>query len=588
MNSVVAVDTETTGLNPWKGHRIFSVAAAFSSGRILFWRDEFSGLKELMEDENVEKVFHNAKFDIRMLGFQGIKVKGKIHDTMTSAHLLNMRQKLSLEELCAKYLPPHHQKVVGEIDSWFKANGIIKAEKGTHFNILPPEILKKRNIGDAVSTLLIHQRLYPTVIKDFPFLYQQEMDLMPYILRMENRGVAVDVEEIQNQKRFLSGVIEEAEIEYEGILGREINWRSYDDKIALLDQAGLLPYMGERTKTGKYRLKAVDLRNIPHPAAQLLLRLSLASKLRDTFLAQLEANEVDGVVHGGFNSNGTVSGRFSSSKPNLQNIPREGGQLTTEEEDADLEDIPLAPHIKRCFIARPGYRNMHSDKKQIEVRQMIHYSKDITGKEILESGLDPHFMICKKMFGVEDEKYKQRAKQIVFGWEYGMGLDSMAARLQATKAQAKEYYNIFERLFPGAKRWKQRLYSEVHERGYVQTDHGRRHYLYPGEAYIAVNRMCQGTAADEIKGNMLMVGRLCEEYPDCNMLLTIHDEVSTEIPDEMFEEIAPKVHDLMCQSRIEYFTPMPADSKMTEVGGRWAELKKIKFTEGKLVKEVKK
>ena len=578
MNSVVAIDTEATGLNPWRGHRIFSVAAAFSSGRLLFWRDEYSGLKEILEDESIEKVFQNAKFDIRMLRFSGFKVKGVIHDTMTEAHLLNSRQKLNLEDLAGKYLPPQHQKVVKELDDWFKEHGFNKKNMGENFRELPHDLLKKRNQGDAISTLLLHNRFIPTVKKDFGFLYQQEMDLMPYVMGMEDRGIAVDVEEIQTQKQFLSEVIEEAVIEFEGILGREVNWRSYDDKIELLDTAGLLPYLPGRTPTGKYRLKTSDFRCIPHPVPQLLLRLSLATKLRDTFLAQLEANEIDGVVHGGFNACGTVSGRFSSSKPNLQNIPREGGQLTDEEEDADLEDIPLAPHIKRAFIARPGYRNMHTDKKQVEVRMMIHYSKDLTGKEILESGADPHFMICKKMFGVEDDKYKQRAKQIVFGWEYGMGLDSMAARLQATKAEAKEYYNIFERLFPGAKRWKQRLYSEVHERGFVQTDHGRKHYLYPGEAYIAVNRMCQGTAADEIKGNMLMVGRELErDYPDCHMLLTIHDEVSTEIPDEMFDEVAPKVHELMCQSRIEYFTPMPADSKVTDVGGRWAELKKIKF-----------
>ena len=301
----------------------------------------------------------------------------------------------------------------------------------------------------------------------------------------------------------------------------------------------------------------------------------MADSLKGKFIAQIERFAVGDIIHASFNQFGTVTGRFSCSKPGLHSIPREGGQLTADEAAEDLDDIPLAPHIKRIFLPREGYRFIDSDKKQGEVRMLIHYGKDKVGMEMFESGLGIHFEICKRMFGVVDNKLKQRAKHIVFGWQFGMGLSAASQILNSTKEEARKYFRLLEKTLPSIGPLKKKWFAQVYDDGFVTTIHGRRHYLGHQEAYMAVNRMCQGSLGDEVKGNMVMLHEEWEpEHEGCHQLLQIHDSDLAEAPVENRKAVA-HMHQIMNRSCVEYFLPMTSETKVTEANGSWASGKTI-------------
>jgi len=179
------------------------------------------------------------------------------------------------------------------------------------------------------------------------------------------------------------------------------------------------------------------------------------------------------------------------------------------------------------------------------------------------------------MFGEKTKGLRVRAKVTVFGFQYGVGDAGLAKIIQCTQAEAKQYKDRLRALCPSIDKFKRRLSQQIQERGYVQTDHGRRHYLGKGEYYMGVNRMCQGTAADEVKARMLAIDDMFQiEQPESTILLNIHDDVGSEIPTELLPEVAPIYHKLMEESSIPFELPLPASLEATHT--TWADLEDYK------------
>ena len=572
----VAIDTECTGLNPWKGARMFAAAAVFPSGRTLYWRDDFGGLKELLEDASIDKVFQNAKFDLRMLEWAGFEVKGQVWDTMILAHLADASQRLALEHLAVRYLAPSRRKVVEELNVWFDEHKIKVADRGKNFGNLPPELLRKRCISDTTLTALLFQRLYPVISKEFPLLIKQEHELLPVVKKMEDRGMLIDLEEVARQREYMSEVTEQVVLFCEGILGHGgFNIYSKAHLCDLLKRAGVLDQITERTpKTHEPQLTEQVLRGLHHPVAHMILLGKKADALDSKFLRAIQKLHVDSVVHAQFNQLGTCTGRFSCSKPNLENQPTEGGHLSSEEtEEAILmTGTDLAPRIKRCFPCRPGFTHLHADKSKVEVLMLAHYTRDPMLLEVMTSGLDIHEEMSMRMFGEATKGLRVRAKVTVFGFQYGVGDEGLAKKIRCTVAEAKSYKERLQSLCPTIQKFKRDLRRQISERGYVCTDHGRRHYLRREQAYMAVNRMCQGTAADEVKSRMLALNRWFQQkYADCSILLNIHDDIGSEIPTELVPEIAETYHNIVEEVSIPFALPLPASLESTTT--TWAELK---------------
>lgn len=582
MPNCVAIDTETNGINPWRGDRMFSCAAAFPNGRRLFWRDEFSGLRELLADPTVDKVFHNADFDLRMLEFSGFEVKGKVWDTMIFCHLLDGRDAtlagLRLDDMSRKYLPREYRKQTEDIKKFF-ADEKGKVNKATvDFTKLPPELLRSRNIGDANLTLRLFSRMYATVRKTFPLLLDQEHRLLPVVKRMKDRGILVDAAEIARQEEYFTDIIEDVRMHCEGILGGDewFNVNSRKHLEILFRKINVWHRFTERTQPskrhpkGQLRFTERTIRDTHHPTGHMILLGKAAAKMRDTFLSAAIEHQTDGVLHPSFKQLGTTTGRFSCAEPNLMNIPREGRQRTasTDDEAAEVIEatgVDYAPQIKRIFKVRPGFLHMHSDKAQAEVRMLAHYANDKKLMEGFAQGGSIHDFLCKLLFdGEVNSTLKIREKAVLFGYQYGAGAPTIAKNINSTVAEASAIRKKLATMLPALPAWRKKLESELEDNGYVKTIHGRRHYLYRGEAYMTVNRMCQGTVGDDVKSRMVALDEWIESngYRDAaTIIIMVHDDVCIEVREDVAPEVVPELVRIMNEvdPRTPYLLPMPAD-----------------------------
>lgn len=625
-----SVDTETTGLNVYRGDRPFCCSVSFPSGQSYFWRwdpDTFEFAKgpeqadpemlpRILADASVDKVMHNAKFDIKMLRAAGMPVEGRVWDTGTLCHLLDGRNaegdRLSLDSLTKKYLPNEPPKVTKPIDDYFAS----VPKEMRNFMHLPSKLLYERNMGDTVLTRKLFERVFTTVNNAFPYLNDMERRLMPIVLQAEDRGLLTDPSEAAAQIRFLQDIIEDVELFAMGMLDwGDWNINSNDHQAALLKASGVYDRITTFTKPKKDRtskkpfvprrkLDSRTLLDLHSPAAYMLLAGKAAAKMISPFLTSVLEDAINGVIHPSYLQNGTVGSRFSCRGPNLQNIPVEGDRKAqyTESEDAEVwqyTDWRVGQHIKRVFCCRPGFCHIHVDKKQAEMFALGHYTRDRALIEILNSGQSVHDGMCLKLFGEITKGLKQRSKAVTFGYQYGAGIDTTAKKAMCDIAEARRIRAKLGSLFSQLDPWKQRLALEIAQRGYVSTDTGRRYYLRQDESYMAVNRICQGHVGDELKGRMVDIGEyfIVHGFTDCRILMNIHDELAVECPIVQLPVVGPLVYKLMLDSHVEHVVPIPSDLEVTFT--RWADLKLVEnphlaesyvelikqFQEGTLVKE---
>ncbi len=579
----VAIDTESTGLNPWRGDRMFAVGMWWPNGTTKFWRGSFEGLREILEDASIDKVFANPIFDMRMLEYSGFQVKGKVWDVLILAHLLCGRdaENISLDFIANKYLPAAFKKVTTEIDDWFKENKYTKAT--LDFSKLPHELLRRRNIGDAELTGLFFKRAFPTVSTIFPWLLDNEHKLLHVVKKACDRGILVSQEEIHRQFDYFNEMVEEVTDWFEKYTGRHyFSLTGRGDQIRAVEQAGiydLLIDMDPDKKKERLYLDDYHLRNTHHPVAHMLLVGKAALKMRDTFLDQMERLSVDNILHPNLKQIGTGTGRFSCAQPNLQNIPIDGDRRTAYTEDEAQEMIDMtgfnyAPHIKRIFHVRPGYAHLHSDKKQAEMVMLAHYTNDAGMIEIFNKGESIHDGICRLLYGEWTKGLKTRTKAVVFGYQYGAGLPTIARKIGGTLDDAREAKSRLERILPTLPRWRRELNEKLASNGYVQTIHGRRHYLFGSESYKSVNYMCQGSVGDEIKNRMVAIDDyLVSNNIDGRVLLNIHDDVATEFPAAEYAAHIPNIYRIMNEASMKYNLPLPSSCDVTYT--RWSDLKPI-------------
>lgn len=560
----VAIDTETTGLYHWRGHKVFSAAAAFPDGKIRFWREDFTGFKELCEDPAVDKVFHNAVFDWGMIESMGIKLRGRIWDTMCLAQLRDGTTPLGLDFCAKQYLPPQFRKVTNEVNDWFKEHKTTKERRAKAFDLLPPDLLKRRVVGDATCTIALFRKLFPFVYESHRKLLIQEHKLLAITKEMTDTGLELDFDSIAEQRASLVEAIELAMDFFEGLTGsEEFNPNSHAQVKALIKQHGLDKYLPV-TATGAPKTDMISLRAVKHPITMNIIAYRSASKLLGSFVDGIPTLAVDKTLHPVFRQFGTTTGRYSCSEPNAMNLPNESeSRLGWSDEEVEclttFTGSALGNRVKRMFKVRDGMVHIHSDKSKIEVAMLAHYSKDKFLIEALKQGKDLHSEVSRLLFNSEDKHFRRRAKDTVFSYQYGAGIATMAERLQITQAEAKRLRDQLASKIPALPRWKAQLAREVFSKGYVRTDFGRNHYLSSTDTYKAVNRMCQSTAGDEVKSRMVA---LWEEFRKrrwpCKILLNIHDDIGIQCPRDLVVEAAPVIHKIMEETAIPYRIPLPS------------------------------
>lgn len=402
-------------------------------------------------------------------------------------------------------------------------------------------------------------------------LYQQvEMPLVYTLADMEKEGIAIDAAALKEYGEKLAVRIKELETQIYDAAGEEFNINSPKQLGVILFERLELPN-GKKTKTG-YSTAADVLEKLApkHPIVADILEYRQLAKLKSTYADGL-ANYIseDGRIHTNFNQTITVTGRLSSTEPNLQNIPMR---------------IELGRLIRKAFLPKEGYVFMDSDYSQIELRVLAHMSGDEKLIDAYKQAQDIHRITASQVFKIPFEEVtdlqRRNAKAVNFGIVYGISSFGLSQDLSITKKEAEAYINSYFETYPKIKLFLDKLVADAKEKGYVTTMFGRRRPVPElsssnfmqrsfGER-VAMNAPIQGTAADIIKIAMIRVhDRLLEENLKSRLIVTVHDELLIETAEDEIEQVRVILEESM-QQAADLQVKLEVD---THTGKNWYEAK---------------
>jgi len=378
-------------------------------------------------------------------------------------------------------------------------------------------------------------------------LYDEiERPLVRVLARMEHVGVRVDAAYLQSLNDELAAEAARLEKEIQDAAGVEFKVNSTPQlRTVLFDKLGLAPQ--KKTKTG-FSTDAASLEKLrdQHPIVDLLLRYREVEKLRSTYGEGLIGEvRADGRIHATFNQTVARTGRLSSDKPNLHNIP-----VRTEE----------GRRFRRAFVPADGCELLVADYNQIELRVIAHLSEDPGLQEAFRTGQDIHTTTAARVFGDPAGKvtteHRAKAKMVSYGLAYGMESYGLAQRLSIPVSEAQEILDAYFEAFPNVKAYMERTVQEARQRGYTETLFGRRRpipELLSGNYRIrqagerqAMNAGIQGLAADIFKVALVNLDRALEDGGhDSRLILQVHDEVILEVPPAEHDAMADLVRSVM-------------------------------------------
>ncbi len=397
-----------------------------------------------------------------------------------------------------------------------------------------------------------------------------EMPLCKVLASMEHEGFLVDLDGIAEFGEYVSSMAEEEQEEVFREAGHEFNINSPKQLGDVLFSEMGLP-SGKKTKTG-YSTDAKTLEKLAYayPIVQHILQYRSFQKLKATYVEGLsEAADLTGRIHTEFRQTETRTGRISSVKPNLQNIP-----IRTE----------LGANMRKFFVAGEGNVLLDADYSQIELRVLASMSGDSVMARAFIEGHDVHTETACSVFGLPREmitpEMRRRAKAINFGIVYGMGAYTLSQNIKVPVAEAQRYIDDYFRSYPDISRFLNETVEAAKRDGYVTTMYGRRRYIPELKnsnrqvqalgTRLAMNTPIQGTAADIIKIAMVRTyERLREEVPQAKLILQVHDELIIECPEELSEKASAVLQETM-ESACKLSVPLIAE---VHVGKNWYDAK---------------
>jgi DNA polymerase I len=547
----LAIDTETTGLDPrlsalvgisiaWTAGQAAYIPVGHRAGPLVAIEDVRAQLGPWLQDEAREKLGQNLGFDMQVLQRYGLPVRGALRDTMLASYVRDPEARHGLDELTWEFLA--HRKVPTTA-----LIGKGRAQVGMD------ELTPDRVAGYACEDVDAVVRLWPLLrarlqsVSGWPLFENVEMPLVPVLVDMETRGIALDEAVLATLDGRLEAEMRTRVGEIHRLAGRVFNVDSPKQlQEVLYTDLKLEP--GRRTKTG-FSTDQDVLQELAgaHPLPREVLEYRLLAKLRGTYVEALPRmrDPVTGRVHTQFHQAVTATGRLSSSDPNLQNIPVRS---------------TLGREIRKAFVAPAGRVLLSADYSQVELRVLAHLSQDPDLLAAFAQGADIHRATAARVYGVPDAEVtpqmRGRAKTVNFGLIYGMGAPRLAAQLGIPVKEAGEFIRAYFEKLPGMKRYVESCIARARECGYAETLFGRRRYLPalalgPGRERAAAERMAlnttiQGSAADLIKAAMVRLhARLGARHASAHMLLQVHDELVLEVPEGELEAVTRIVRETM-------------------------------------------
>ena len=539
-------------------------------------------IKEVCEDESIQKVFHNAQYDIGWLSVLNIEVKGYIHDTMISAALLNEnRYSFTLNSMVAEYL--------GE----FKNEALLKA-KAEELGLDPKADMYRMHASfvgeyaeaDAKLTWRLHERLITEIQKeDLTKVYDIECRLIRVIFNMTKRGVRVDMDKAFGLKKKLLNKEKQYLKRIKDLVGQDVQINAARSVAQAFDNVNL-EY--PRTALGAPSFTQTFLETHAHELPRMITKARVLNKLQGTFIDGISKYVHEGRLHAHINqirgdNGGTVTGRFSMYAPNLQQMP-----IRNE----------FGSEIRKIFIPEKGEYWLSADYSQQEPRILTHFAilnKNEGATDVQEAfvkGLDFHKQTAE-MAGIN----RKLAKTIGLGVMYGMGYKKMAIDLDIAPIEAKEMLKEFREKVPFMQGMLEDVMNRANKVGSIRTYLGRRcqfnlwepawydvdpvtkkpifHKALPhSEAlvkwerikragtYKALNRLIQGTAADQTKKAMVDVYEKLDIIP----LIQVHDELNCSVKSD---KEAKEIKNIM-ETCIDLTVPSNVDYKIKD---NWGDAK---------------
>jgi len=582
---LIAFDTETTSLDYMQAE-IVGVSFSVESGKAAYiplihkdvevpeqldQKEVLQRLKPLLEDPAKAKVGQNLKYDRNVLLNHGINLQGIAFDTMLESYVLDSTAtRHNMDALALKYLSyqtTKYEEVAG------------KGVKQLRFDEVPVAQAAPYAAEDADITMRLHETLWPKLQAQEglkKLFCEVELPLLSVLSRIERNGVLVDADLLHQQSQAIGLQLNKIETEAFDLAGDAFNMASPKQIQHILFEKMALP-VKSKTPKGQPSTSESVLQELAldYPMPKLILEHRSLAKLKSTYTDKLplQIDAGTGRVHTSYNQAVAVTGRLSSTDPNLQNIPIRTAQ---------------GRKVRQAFIAPAGKKIVAADYSQIELRIMAHLSQDEGLLSAFEQGLDVHRATAAEVFGTELEsvstEQRRSAKAINFGLIYGMSAFGLAKQLDIGRKDAQGYINLYFSRYPGVKAYMDRMRELAKAQGYVETVFGRRLYIPEINSRngqrrqyaerTAINAPMQGSAADIIKRAMFTMDEwLAKEavsgqaFDGLVMTMQVHDELVFEVPENILESAVAKITTIM-SAAAELKVPLIVEAG---IGDNWDE-----------------
>ena len=579
-------------------------SAALARGdEAVIWSGELQALAPWLGGESVHKYLHDAKNVLLRLASENIQAQGVAADTFLMSYLLEpTKQQHPLDVIARKYLKrelpaePEAPKPKPKAKTKKKADASLfdseeeKTEAANALALAEAEEAKAEQEARASAQLQVLAAQAMAVLDAVPVLRAEmrkseaenlferiELPLVPVLVRMERNGMLLDKARLEEIGVKLEADARRLELEI---------WELADEKFSIGSTKQLQTILFEKLQLAKGRSNktgfSTDVHTLEklaedHDIVRKILEFRSVTKLKSTYIDGLLSgvDQKTSRIHSNLNQTGTVSGRLSSSNPNLQNVP-----IRT----------PQGRLIRRAFIAPPGHVILAVDYSQIELRLLAHITGDATLVDAFNSGQDVHARTAADLFHIPmdevDSEMRRKAKMTNYAIAYGVSGFGLAKQLgSGTAADAQEFIRKYFQTLPGVKKYIDDTLAQARLDGFVSTLLGRRRPLPeitsprgPERAAAertAINHPIQGTSADAMKLAMLAIhSALHESGLKTRMTMQVHDELIFEVPQAEVPQVSELVEQIMREvptNALKLRVPLEVD---VEVGPNWDETDK--------------